>query len=111
MLIAAVATVRAPAMWKGDALKRVSIRPLLPMRAVPASLPFLWCVVIFLVIEKSTHQKGSLFRASAWAFAVVALIDVFLVGSVALFARPRWAIPPALRNEPGALSGREGSRR
>lgn len=62
--------------------------------------------IVFLVFSDilQDHFPGEAWRVSRVTVAFMILVLASLWVSVAAFNRPRWVVPPYLRDQPGALS-------
>lgn len=84
--------------WYGDHAARLSARTS-PVSAV------VWCDAVALyVLDIATHDRQGLLYVLRAATAVVAVVGMAFVVMIGLVNRPRWAVPPSLRGDPGLLA-------
>jgi hypothetical protein len=89
------------------------------VRGLPAAILGLTALVLSMaavVVEEATTGTVSDVAGTVARWAFVAFVAFLLIGiSVTLFNRPKLAVPPATRDEPGALAlwwrGRRQARR
>jgi len=85
----------------GEALRRAFIR------GMPLAVVGCWALLVAWTASMIEHRRTTTGGASAkvvlGALALLGLIGLLHV-SVTLFNRPKWAVPPPYRHEPGAIT-------
>ncbi len=88
------------------ALRQIPIRPPISMRPLPSILPLAWAVILAVPAVQLTHHAEISWNVFGVAFLVVVLVDGSLILAIILFARPKWHIPPAVRDQRDILERR-----
>lgn len=85
----------------GEGLRRGLVRA--TPRGIIAIAGLFTCVLAFTVADAVRGAAASMLDLLSVVAACIALVAMLLDVGVVLFNRPRWAVPPPLRQEPGAV--------
>jgi hypothetical protein len=72
-------------------------------RTVARIIPLADAFLITAVLSLTLDAAGETHAVATEVVAMLALIVLMLVCGVLLYNRPRWVVPPALREDPGAF--------
>lgn len=85
----------------GEGLRRGFLRAT-PMGIIVTAALFT-CLLSFTVADAVSGTTADVLNLLSIAALCVAVVAIVLDIGVVVFNRPRWAVPPLLRQEPGAL--------